>query len=734
MKAWAVGCAIWFCTCLSVACDSEPLVRSAVPVPPNSRASTYCRRPGKGYVSDFSEAYCFLEQRQEQELRTLSQDFPDYQPPPSFFANDQTCVEIQRLLATRWADAGTTPDAIKARAVATCEKNAASSEGATTRHEGEITTTVLVPILHRVRRAGDALGLHADGEIALGTLPRPGTSMASVRVPSSTSTLIIVDAEYPVLAVGLAKVLLPLLDALPQDTSDEAVARLVSDSPLSAAVFREELLRYVRPYDGRQLSPGFRYVSQTKELARRAMEFAVAAEVFGVAHEYLHVVRGHHRRAERTRCQHWAEELEADFWAQRLLDEIVLTHVPISGLELTPAARSGGFFAIAMQELMQKAHIDQEPTADALKMSQKRFEDAWDIVQRSIAKGATDDAAQRLAALGCAAPGAPEYPREWLRSVSLLRASFVAGVEQRDAKSASVRRLADTLWLAVRDDVRLAVAHRFANDRVHADSESDGDRALGNLRRAPAKASSRKLRLALRVSNEASIQDARGAGAGARAPLRSRAADFVYTVLELDQPGERAGDVLREFRVLSWQEPNQALRVCGPEGRAIYAQRLLEGGDIAEETASRGVCSGLSEGSRERIADIVSALSIVLPAPSVHKGARWTAAKMTAQNGRRVFHDARLGLTSTRKECVVELDATMNSPESPQNPRTPEDLRSHRRNGIVRGKVTLDCQGGAVERADLEASDTIVLADLNRGSQTIFTTRRAVAVTSLGAE
>lgn len=45
--------------------------------------------------------------------------------------------------------------------------------------------------------------------------------------------------------------------------------------------------------------------------------------------------------------------------------------------------------------------------------------------------------------------------------------------------------------------------------------------------------------------------------------------------------------------------------------------------------------------------------------------------------------------------------------------------------------VTLDCESGAIERAEFEASDTVVLAALNRGSKTSFTTRCAVVVTSL---
>jgi hypothetical protein len=65
-------------------------------------------------------------------------------------------------------------------------------------------------------------------------------------------------------------------------------------------------------------------------------------------------------------------------------------------------------------------------------------------------------------------------------------------------------------------------------------------------------------------------------------------------VLELDAPGARAGDVLRELRVLNWWGPNEPLRVCGPAGKAIYKQRLLDGGGIAEEIASGGVCEGLS--------------------------------------------------------------------------------------------------------------------------------------------
>jgi hypothetical protein len=406
--------------------------------------------------------------------------------------------------------------------------------------------------------------------------------MQAVAVPDfPKSDVIAVDGNYPALAVGLVKVLLPLMakiSAVP-DASRTTVKRIVEENPSSVGVFREELLRYIRP-NRRQLGTGFLYVSDTEEIRSQAERMARAMETFGIGHEYVHVVRAHHRRAHRTTCARWAEELEADFLSQQILDRIISRTLPIGGVRLQAEERNAGLLNIAIAQALDKAYSDPALQEDeTTEMSRAgAFQDALDIVQLHIASGQMDAAAERLSAFGCATAKS-EHPKTWLRQIAVFRGLIETGVEGDSFKSPLIGALVQEMWKAVRDDVHVAVANRDAVEAPRITVLSPGDQSLATWERAREQLTfTNALRMNVRTSVRVVFDDV-SSGSATAAPLdsvESRSSyEFVQRATHNADSDEAAYE--RVFRLVSLHDDDKTKQRTFGAGRSCHRGSLQTG-------------------------------------------------------------------------------------------------------------------------------------------------------------
>jgi hypothetical protein len=698
---------------------------------------TSCKTNGVAYWSDTRPAYCYLERRQKSELDLLSRQYPELAPLKNPINTFAQCIEVMTLVARRWEGDSASESAVRKILDDFCGKNEKSWQDErylTTRYEDPVLIGVLGPTFNRVVNEAANLSLLSSTDVAIGTLPAPFTSMETVAVPSAEplADVIIVDSDYSSLSINMAMLLLPLLDvvrAAPGKQRDE-VPGVLERNPYAKAVFREGLLKHVQP-TGSRLSGGFPFVARDRNLAHRSEAFSRALATFGIAHEFVHVARGHHRRARST-CERWAEELEADFLGQQILDKIVASGKPVAGMALGPEHRPASLVSIALTQMLTEAYLEADQLHDWAPPSPEAFQRVFDVVQIQIATRSMQEAATKFAEFGCSASSIP-YPPHWMRKVALMRGMFASGVEGDSIKDIGIVPMLEQLWRGVREEVRLAVKNSGAQNRTRSQVHYAGDSA-NNGRQPGTGTRPGHNAIRLRISERNSFLSRSASGqsvSGTLERLGDRAENRFAYVLEqnvtpMNSPGRGWS---RDFRLLSVSE-NAQLALSTFAGVPAFAQFLLRNGDIVERSYSDDLHKAISPGAIERIDHALSTLSMVVPLQLLLKNARWSNFRVDEVRGRRTVRHGEIRLLP-REGCAFEFDTKADTPEGPAEPEAPEAPKVAQQIATARGAVELDCETLAIKNGRYEEKRTWLRKDLSAHVTTRFTIESSVHVDSV---